>query len=130
MSCNPSLGLDVLSRLIGMWEITAIKRLGVYQSDEAVGPFFGKLTYSPYKPPSSEKDPSAAHLVWIDFLHERLLCLKHTDKNVIDLLVQFVCVFHTHMGKFRYWVSCLNLATDSTSNPGQYFSACYRSCSK
>lgn len=102
MSCNHALTPKILARLIGMWEITAIKRLGVYEADTSVGPFFGKLTYAPSKELDMGVDPSAAHMVWIEFLHERLGCLKHGEKNVVDLLVQFVCVFHTYMDKFRY----------------------------
>jgi hypothetical protein len=101
MSCNPVLTPEILARLIGMWEITAIKRLGVYQADQSVGPFFGKLTYAPSKELDQVQDPSASHMVWIEFLHERLHCLRHGEKNVIDLLVQFICVFHTYMDKFR-----------------------------
>jgi hypothetical protein len=109
MSCNPALTPKILSRLIGMWEITAIKRVGVYQADTSVGPFFGKLTYAPSRELDCGVDSSAAHMVWIEFLHERLMCLRHGEKNVIDLLVQFVCVFHTHMNKFRYEFGVFNL---------------------
>ncbi|KAJ3397366.1 phosphatidylinositol-4- kinase [Lobulomyces angularis] len=101
MSSDPSVAPKLFAKLIGLWEFSAIKRLGLYEKNSEVGPFYSKFTYSPSVTPSDEDDPSLGHLVWIEFLHERLLVLKHGEKGVVDLLVQLVSVFHSHMDKIR-----------------------------
>ncbi|KAJ3226573.1 phosphatidylinositol-4- kinase [Clydaea vesicula] len=99
MSSDPSVAPKLFAKLIGLWEFSAIKRLGLYEKNSEVGPFYSKFTYSPSVTPSDEDDPSLGHLVWIEFLHERLLVLEHGEKGVVDLLVQLVSVFHSHMDK-------------------------------
>lgn len=59
------------------------------------------MEYSPSSYSDNATDPAAAHKIWIDFLHERLHVLKYSEKDVINLLIQFISVFHTHMEKVR-----------------------------
>lgn len=103
MSGNPKLGLSILSRLIRVWEVSALRRVGLYAPHTPSTPFSSKLTYAPSLVPSNERHACAAHMVWLEFLHERLLVLENSDKGVIDLLLQLVCVWHMHMSKIGFF---------------------------